>query len=97
MCKILITFEQVYQMYGSDDVILKWPMRSHDISCHFKGWKHFTPLITDINSSLPGQNGRLFADDAFRFIFMNQKLCVLIKISLKIVPKGPIDIMAVLI
>ena len=38
-----------------------------------------------------GQNGRHFADDIFRRIFMNEKLCILIKISLKFVPKGPID------
>ena len=43
------------------------------------------------NSSSPGQNGRHFADDIFRCIFMNEKICILIKISLKFVPKGPID------
>ena len=40
------------------------------------------------NSS--GQNGRHFADDIFRCIFVNEKFCILIKISLKFVPKGPI-------
>ena len=35
-----------------------------------------------INSSPPGQNVRRFADD----IFMNEKFCILIKISLKFVP-----------
>ena len=38
-----------------------------------------------------GQNGRHFADDIFRCIFVNEKFCILIKISLKFVPKGPID------
>ena len=33
----------------------------------------------------------LFPDDIFRCIFMNKKFCVLIKISLKFVPKGPTD------
>ena len=37
------------------------------------------------------QNGRHFADDIFRCIFMNEKICILIKISLKFVPKGPIN------
>ena len=41
--------------------------------------------------SLPGQNARYFADKIFKCIFMNEKLCVLIKILLKFVPKGPID------
>ena len=38
-----------------------------------------------------GQNGRHFADDIFRCIFVNEKFSTLIKISLKYVPKGPID------
>ena len=42
-------------------------------------------------SSPPGQNGRSFADDIFRCIFVNEKFCILIKISVKFVPKGPID------
>ena len=44
-----------------------------------------------VNSSLPGQNGRHFADDIFRRIFVNEKVCILIKFSLKFVPNGPID------
>ena len=39
----------------------------------------------------PGQNGRHFADDIFECIFVNEKVCILIKISLKFVTKGPID------
>ena len=44
-----------------------------------------------VNSSPPGQNGRHFADDIFRCIFVNEKFYILIKISLKFVPKGSID------
>ena len=44
-----------------------------------------------INSSPPGQNGRLFADNIFKCIFVNEKFHILIKISLKFVPEGPID------
>ena len=43
------------------------------------------------NSFIPGQNGRYFADDVFGCIFVNEKFCILIKISLNFVPKGPID------
>ena len=39
----------------------------------------------------PGQNGRYFADDIFRCILANEKFCILIEISLKFVPNGPID------
>ena len=33
----------------------------------------------------------ILADDIFKCIFMNEKLHILIPISLKFVPKGPID------
>ena len=32
-----------------------------------------------------------FSDDILKCIFMNEKLRILIQISLKFVPKGPID------
>ena len=44
-----------------------------------------------MNSSLPGHNGRQIADDNVRYILLNEMLCILIDISLKFVPKGPID------
>ena len=50
-----------------------------------------TQEIKNINSSPPGQNGRHFADDIFRWNFVNEKFCILTQISLKFVPKGPID------
>ena len=40
---------------------------------------------------LPCQNGRHFADDNFKCIFVNENGCNLIQISLKFIPKGPID------
>ena len=36
-------------------------------------------------------NGHNFTEDIFKCIFVNKKFCVLIQISLKFVPKGPID------
>ena len=44
-----------------------------------------------INSSPPGQNGSHFADDIFKCIFVNEKFHMLIKMSLKFVPRDPID------
>ena len=44
-----------------------------------------------LNSSPPRQNGRHFADDTFKCNFVNEIFGILIKISLKFVPKGPID------
>ena len=40
---------------------------------------------------LLGQDGRHFADDISICIFVNKKLSNLIEISLRFVPKGPID------
>ena len=50
-----------------------------------------------VNSSLPGQNGRHFADDILTCIFMNEKGCISIRISFQFVPKGPIDNMSALV
>ena len=46
---------------------------------------------THINSSPPGQIGHHFADDIFICMFENEKICILIEISLKFIPKDPID------
>ena len=46
---------------------------------------------SNVNSSPPGQNGHHFADDTFGCIFVNEKFCILISISLKFVPKDSID------
>ena len=36
-------------------------------------------------------NGRHFPDDIFQCIFLNENIWILITISLKFVPKGPIN------
>ena len=42
----------------------------------------------NINSLRPRQNGRLFADDTFKHIFLNENIRISTKNSLKFVPKG---------
>ena len=44
-----------------------------------------------LNSSPPGQNGLHFTDDISKCIFVNEKFCILIRISMKFVHKDPID------
>ena len=51
--------------------------------------KHI-PCI-NINTLRPRQNGHHFADDTFKRIFLNENVRISIKISLKFVPKGPIN------
>ena len=43
-----------------------------------------------VNTLRPRQNGRHFADDMFKCIFLNENIWIPIEISLKFVPKGPI-------
>ena len=44
-----------------------------------------------INTMRPRQNGRLFADDTFERIFLNENIRISTKNSLKFVPKGLIN------
>ena len=44
-----------------------------------------------INTLRPGQNGRHFSDDIFKCIFVNENVWIPIKISMRFVPKGPIN------
>ena len=44
-----------------------------------------------INTLRPRQNGRHFADDMFKCIFLNENVWIPIEISLKFVPKGSIN------
>ena len=60
------------------------------------GWLHHKHLRIKFNSSALKQSRRHFADDIFKCIFLNEKFCILIKISLKFVPKGHIDYKAAL-
>ena len=43
------------------------------------------------NSLRPRQNGRHFADAIFKCIFLNENVWIPINISMKFVPKGPIN------
>ena len=44
-----------------------------------------------VNTLRPRQNGRHFADDIFKCFILNENVWIPIKISLKVVPKGPIN------
>ena len=72
-------------------------------------WNQWSPYIymvcfwcwTDLNkmfnSLRPRQNGRLFADDTFKRIFLNENIRIPTKNSLKFVPKGLINIIPALV
>ena len=48
-------------------------------------------LLIEFNSLRPRQNGRLFTDDTFKRIFLNENIRISTKSSLKFVPKGLIN------
>ena len=48
-------------------------------------------LFRWVNTLRPRQNGRRFADDTFKRIFLNENVRISIKISFKFVPKGQIN------
>ena len=52
-----------------------------DLDYHWRGF----------NTLRPRRDGRHFPDDIFNCIFLNEKVWILIQISLKFVPKGPIN------
>ena len=49
------------------------------------------------NTLRPRQDGRHFPDDIFQCIFLNENVKISIKISLKFVHKGPINIIPALV
>ena len=54
-------------------------------------YTEFLEFYSHINTLRPRQNGRHFADDIFMCIFLNEHVWIPIEISLKFVPKGPIN------
>ena len=61
-------------------------------------YKNRRPLtLYHLNSLRPRQNGRHFADDIFKCIFLNENVWIPIKISLKFVPKSRINNMPTLV
>ena len=50
-----------------------------------------------INTLRPRQDGRHFANDIFKCIFLNENVWILIKISLKFIAKGPFNNISALI
>ena len=61
--------------------IVSFARLGHDTNCWNRGF----------NTLRPRQNGHHFADDIFKSIFLNENVLISIKISLKFIPKGPIN------
>ena len=101
----LFTFPGIISELNVSTYLSKiYSLETCDIVPHFlllswlgrKVWTHIDLgnqicLKDIINTLRPRWNGRHFADDIFKCIFLNEDVKVLIKISLKFVPKGPIN------
>ena len=77
-----LTMQSAFEtpMVFTGTLVVKW------VPCLYAG-----SAYVELTHLSPGQNGRFFADDLFRCIFVNEKFWILVKISLKFVPRGPID------
>ena len=62
--------------------------KQHEI-CHF--------FVGHLNTLRPRQNGCHFTDDSLKYIFLNENVIISAKISLKFVPKGPINNIPILV
>ena len=69
----------------------------HSRKCHWKccllNGSNFVKasMCSHVNTLRLRQDGRHFADDISKCIFLNENVWIPIEISLKFVPKGPID------
>ena len=61
------------------------------LSCSHFSLKYSRGCLLWVDTLRPRQNGRHFADDTFKYIFLNENVIISAKIWLEIVPKGPIN------
>ena len=87
---LVIVQQRVYKQFEKKDMYVNIHSK------YTRRWEHLSSfLLYDfaaiVYSSSPGQNGLHITDNIFTCIFGNEKFCILIEISLKFIPKGPID------
>ena len=70
--------------------IRKWNL-ARRCSTHVGTWINGDDKNTELNTLRPRRNEQHFPDDIFKRIFFNENVWISMKISLKFVPKGPIN------
>ena len=83
--------ESSWVTFIREAVLFSYPWRGRHPSCRFVFINNPVEAECDFNKLRPGQDGRLFADDIFKCIFLNENAWISIKISLKLVHNGPIS------
>ena len=69
----------------------KYNIVNRYIAKHYVRCNVTSSVVELLNTLRPRRNGRHFADDIFKCIFLNENIRISIEISLKFVPKGPIN------
>ena len=82
-CEISIVNITKSQNYNVSRLVLQLPL--------------YNQLKPGVNTLRPRQNGDHFPNDIFKCIFLNENVWVSLKISLKFVPKGPINNISALV
>ena len=70
---------------------MEWYTLFYTCKEYLSSWFDYAHFRTLINTLRPRQNGRHFPDDTFKWIFLNGNVWVSIEVSLKFVPKCPIN------
>ena len=81
--RMALTWDQFHRQFSRFQFV-KWVSK-----IHFQN--STSPRGEWVNILRPRQNGRRFADDIFKCIFLNENVWMPIKISMTFVPKGPIN------
>ena len=84
---LLIFFQPTQQIH----ILVAWPNQTKPGVPHHWGVKSKGFYPAALNTLRPRQNGRHFADDTFKCIFLNGNVWIPIPIWLGFVPKGPIN------
>ena len=80
-------FVKFFILYLSNE----YPWVNWAINVYTCWWTVFLYSLGPVNTWRPPQNGGDFTDDVFKCIFLNENVWILLKISLKFVPKVPIN------
>ena len=83
---IIICWHHPTRVYDIIRKIWHYNLTSHSYQqCRYQSMRKSNNILR------PRQDGRRFPDDTFERIFLKENVIILIKISLKFVPNGPIN------
>ena len=72
------------------------PVPGFQLKCPLAKLINLPPFLL-VNTLRLRQTGSRFSHDIFKRIFLNEKVWILIKISLKVIPKGPVNYIPALV